>query len=174
MMNTRPAHKVPMQTELRFRPHSSSYSPRTDVATGRLSFVSPLKGREPDIKAKEPGAGPSAAPMTLTGGKLPPAATTSAQMAASASPPTPTVGKAHRQVLTPVLATKVRRRTECCILAGQQQFAFPGMAGGRLLRRTGGWFPPPEAGRGGDQPARTGGRAPAQPGLCPSKDDEHP
>jgi hypothetical protein len=33
--------------------------------------------------------------------------------------------KAHRQVLAPVLATKARRRTECCILAGQQQFAFP-------------------------------------------------
>jgi hypothetical protein len=57
-MNKRPAHKVPMQTELRFRPHSSSYGPRTDAATGRLSFASPLKGREPDIKAKEPGAAP--------------------------------------------------------------------------------------------------------------------
>jgi hypothetical protein len=107
-------------------------------------------------------------------GELPPAATTSARTAASASPPTPTVCKAHRQVLTPVLATKARRRTECCILAGQQQFAFPDMAGGRLLRKAGGWFPPPEAGRGGDQPARAGGGAPAQPGLRPSKDDEHP
>jgi hypothetical protein len=38
------------------------------------------------------------------------------------------------------------QRTECCTLAGQQQFAFPGMAGGRLLRRAGGWFPPPDAG----------------------------
>jgi hypothetical protein len=37
---------------------SSSYGPRTDAATGRLSFASPLKGREPDIKAKEPEAGP--------------------------------------------------------------------------------------------------------------------
>jgi hypothetical protein len=173
-MNKTPAFKVPMQTELRFRPHSSSYGPRTDAATGRLSFASPLKGREPDIKAKEPRAGPWAALTASTGGKLPPAATTSAQTAASASPPTPTVGKAHRRVLTPVLATKARRRMECCILAGQQQFAFPGMARGRLLHRAGGWFPPPEAGRGGDRPARTGGRALAQPGLRPSKDDEHP
>jgi hypothetical protein len=43
------------------------------------------------------------------------------------------------------------RRTECCTLARQQQFAFPRMAGGRLLRRAGGWFPPQmpeeEAGR---------------------------
>jgi hypothetical protein len=77
-----PALKVPLQTELRFRPcgyeqppHrgargatssgrlasdlcSSSYGPRTDAATGRLSFASPLKGREPDIKAKEPEASP--------------------------------------------------------------------------------------------------------------------
>jgi hypothetical protein len=82
--------------------------------------------------------------------------------------------KAHRQVLTPVLTTQARKRTECCILAGQQQPASPSMAGGRLLRRTGGWSPPPEAGRGGGRPTRAGGRAPAQPDLHPSKDDEHP
>jgi hypothetical protein len=80
--------------------------------------------------------------------------------------------KAHRQVLTPVLATQARKRTECCILAGQQQPASPSMAGGRLLRRTGGWSPPPEAGRGGGRPTRAGGRAPAQPGPRPSEDDE--
>jgi hypothetical protein len=43
------------------------------------------------------------------------------------------------------------QRTECCTLAGQQQFAFPRMVGGRLLHRAGGWFPPQmpeeEAGR---------------------------
>src|SRR5688572_4075670 len=38
------------------------------------------------------------------------------------------------------------QRAECCTLAGQQHFAFPNMAGGRLLRRAGGWFPHPEAG----------------------------
>jgi hypothetical protein len=77
-----PAFKVPLQTELWFRPGgyeqpphrracgatssgrltsdlcSSSHGPRTDAATGRLSFASPLKGREPDIKAKEPEVGP--------------------------------------------------------------------------------------------------------------------
>jgi hypothetical protein len=81
-MNKTPALKVPLQTELRFRPRgyeqpphrgacgatssvrlasdlcSSSYGPRTDAATRRLSFASPLKGREPDIKAKEPEVGP--------------------------------------------------------------------------------------------------------------------
>jgi hypothetical protein len=79
-MNKRPAFKVPLQTELRFRPRgyerpphrgacgatnsgrlasdlcSSSYGPRMDAVTGRLSFASPLKGREPDIKAKERAA----------------------------------------------------------------------------------------------------------------------
>jgi hypothetical protein len=77
-----PALKVPLQTELRFRPRgyeqpphrraygatgsgrlagdlcSSSHGPRTDAATRRLSSASPLKGREPDIKAKEPEVGP--------------------------------------------------------------------------------------------------------------------
>jgi hypothetical protein len=81
-MNKTPAFKVPLQTELRFRPRgyeqpphrgargatssrqltsdlcSSSYGPRTDADTGRLLFASPLKGREPDSKAKEPEAGP--------------------------------------------------------------------------------------------------------------------
>jgi hypothetical protein len=80
-MNKTLAFKMPLQMELRFRPRgyeqpphrgacgatssgqlasdlcSSSYGPRTDAAIGRLSFASPLKGREPDIKAKEPEAG---------------------------------------------------------------------------------------------------------------------
>jgi hypothetical protein len=37
-----------------------------------------------------------------------------------------------------------------------------------------GWFPPPEAGRGGGQPTRAGGRAPARLALRPSKDGKHP
>jgi hypothetical protein len=45
------------------------------------------------------------------------------------------------------------RRTECCTLARQQQFAFPRMAGGRLLRRARGWFPPPDAGGRSGSPA---------------------
>jgi hypothetical protein len=43
--------------------------------------------------------------------------------------------QAHRQILAAVLAVNVRGRAECCILARRQQFAFPGMAGGRLRRR---------------------------------------
>jgi hypothetical protein len=45
------------------------------------------------------------------------------------------------------------QRMKCCTLAGQQQFAFPCMAGGRLLRRAGGWFPPPDAGGRSGTPA---------------------
>jgi hypothetical protein len=148
---------------------------------GRLSFVSPHEGQEPDIKAKEPEARSAGDADDLVGGKtfsdchnlntdggvhLP----TDTAPASAGRP------KAHQQVLTPVLATKMRmgpsqntstalaayarvvrpprcgwppspgQRTECCTLAGQQQFAFPGMAGGRLLRRAGVWFPPPDVG----------------------------
>jgi hypothetical protein len=45
------------------------------------------------------------------------------------------------------------QRAECCTLAGQQQFVFPRMAGGRLLRRAGGWFPPLDAGERRGTPA---------------------
>jgi hypothetical protein len=81
--------------------------------------------------------------------------------------------QALRQILAAVLAANAMEKTECCILAGQQQFAFPGMTGGRLRRSAGGRLPPPEAGRGGGSPTRTQGRAPARLDPCPSKDDEH-
>jgi hypothetical protein len=45
------------------------------------------------------------------------------------------------------------QRMECCTLARQQQFAFPDMAGERLLRRARGWFPPLEAGGRSGTPA---------------------
>jgi hypothetical protein len=53
------------------------------------------------------------------------------------------------------------QRTKCCTLARQQQFAFPRMAGGRLLRRARGWFPHPDAGGESGTPAH----AKAGPGL---------
>jgi hypothetical protein len=87
-----------------------------------------------------------------------PAATTSAPTAVSTSPPTPhqratAAPKRTGRSSLPSSPRKRGQRTECCILAGQQQFAFPGMAGGRLLRRAGGWFPPSEAGRRRGTPA---------------------
>jgi hypothetical protein len=108
-----PTLKVPLQTELRFHsrgyeqpPHqracgtknsgrlasdlcSSSDGPRTDAAARRLSFATPLKGREPDIKAKEPEVGPRVAMTVSSAEKLSPAATTSASTSASTCPPTP-------------------------------------------------------------------------------------
>jgi hypothetical protein len=95
-----PALKVPLQTELQFHsrgyeqpPHrracgttnsgrlasdlcGSSDGPRTDAAARRLSFASPLKGREPDIKAKEPEVGPWVVLTVSSAEKLFPAATT--------------------------------------------------------------------------------------------------
>jgi hypothetical protein len=57
------------------------------------------------------------------------------------------------------------QRMECCTLAGQQQFAFPRMAGGRLLCRAGGWFPPPDVGGRSGTPthAKAGPALPRSP-----------
>jgi hypothetical protein len=151
-----PALNVPLQTELRFRRrgykqpphwraygttdsgrlasnlHSCSHGPRTDAATGGLSFASPPKGREPDIKAKEPEVGPRVALMVSSAERpTSPAATTSAPTAASTCPPTP-----HRQVLTPVLATKAR--TEDGML-------HPSWAATVRLPRHGWRAPPPQS-----------------------------
>jgi hypothetical protein len=54
-----------------------------------LSFTSPLEGREPDIKAKEPEVDPRVALTVSSAEKLSPAATTSAPAVASTCPPTP-------------------------------------------------------------------------------------
>jgi hypothetical protein len=51
---------------------SSSDGPGTDAAAGRLSFASPLKGREPDIKAKELEVGPRVA-LTVSSAESAPA-----------------------------------------------------------------------------------------------------
>jgi hypothetical protein len=55
-------------------------------------------------------------------------------------------------------------RTDSCTLSRKQQFAFPRMAGGRLLRRAGGCLSPPNAGGRSGSPAH----AEAGPDLpCP-------
>jgi hypothetical protein len=82
--------------------------------------------------------------------------------------------KVHRQVLTPVLATKARTEDGMFHPGWAATVCLPGMVGGCLLRRAGGWFPPPEARRRGGQPTRAGGRAPSRLALHPSKDDEDP
>jgi hypothetical protein len=61
------------------------------------------------------------------------------------------------------------QRTECCTLAWQQQFAFPGMAGGRLLHRAGGWFPPPDAEGRSEAPAHADATPPLGALLRPQQ-----
>jgi hypothetical protein len=119
---------------------SSSNGPRTDAAARRLSFVSPLKGRKPDIKAKEPEVGPWVALTGLSAEKLSPAATTSAPTAASTNTASASAGrpKAHRQVLTPVLATKART---------QDGMLHPSWAATVRLPRHGWGTPPPQSWR---------------------------
>jgi hypothetical protein len=142
----------------RSRPHSRDANPILKQRAGGRSV-----GGTDDLDGGE--ASSSCHHVSTDGG---------VRLSTNAAPASAGRSKAHRQALAPVLATKARRRMECCILAGQQQFAFPGMAGGRLLRRAGGWSPPPEARRGGGQPTHAGGRAPAHLALRPSKDDEDP
>jgi hypothetical protein len=96
-------------------------------------------------KSRRPGARMVAEISSAS--RTSPAATTSAPTAASTYPPTPhqrapVAPKRTGRSSLPSSPRKRGQRTECCTLAGQQQFAFPGMAGGRLLRRAGGWFPP--------------------------------
>jgi hypothetical protein len=70
------------------------------------------------------------------------------------------------------------RKTDNCTLSWQQQFAFPRVAGGRLLRNAasaiGGEHPSPPIteGRSGPLPARR--QAPSRCAPLPSLDDEHP
>jgi hypothetical protein len=60
-----------------------------------------------------------------------------------------------------------RWRTDSYTLTRQQQFAFPRIAGGRLLRRARGCPSPPNAGGRSGSPAHAGGRiqlgAPSSP-----------
>jgi hypothetical protein len=68
----------------------------------------------------------------------------------------------------------LREAGDSCTLSKQQQFAFPRMAGGRLLRTAGGCPSPSNAGGRTGSPAHAGGRTPAQLALCHSEDDEDP
>jgi hypothetical protein len=143
--------------------------------------MSPLEGREPDIKAKEPEVGPRVALTVSSAEKLSPAATTSAPTAASTCTPTPhqrapaapkRTGKSSlpssprkrewdrpRTRVPPSRRTtccetpwcgwppSLGQRTECCTLDWAAAVRLPRHGWGRLLRRAGRWFPPPESRR---------------------------
>ena len=136
-MNKTPALKVPLQMELRFHPRgyeqpphrraygmtnsgwlagnlcSSSDGPRANATAGRLSFVSPRGGREPAIKAKESEARSAGDADDLVGGETFSgchhlSTDGGVHLLTNTAPTSAGRPKAHRQVLTPVLATKTR------------------------------------------------------------------
>jgi hypothetical protein len=95
----------------------------------------------------------------------------------SCTPPPDVVGRAGRAKDVGDLRTarpSPVRWTDCRTPTRQQQFAFPRVAGGRLLRRAREHPSPPNAeGRSGS-PARAESRPPARCTLLPSTDDENP
>jgi hypothetical protein len=160
------------------RLNSSSDDLRANAAVGRPSPTSPHEGRGQAIKAKELEVCPWVAPTVSSAEKPSLAATcppTPHQQAAAAlkrtgrsSLPFSTRERERDHPRTRVPPSRrmtccatprcsrprsPERRTECCTLARQQQFAFPRIAGGRLLRRAGGWFLPPDAGGRSGSPA---------------------
>jgi hypothetical protein len=190
----RPLHQQ-RDNDLRLgRLDSSSDGLRANATAERPLFKPPHGGREPAIKAKESEARSAGGTDGLAGGsnhrcggkplqwrpppqhrrQRPPA---HQHRTSERWPP-----KAHRQVLTLVLATRTRtgpsqntstasRRTTCCAtprcsrrpshgwktdsctLSWQQQFAFPRVVGGRLLHRARGCPSPPNAGGRNGSPA---------------------
>jgi hypothetical protein len=209
------------------RQDSSSNSPRANATAGRPSFTSPHGGREPAIKAKESEAWSAGGTDgvvggsnhfgrgNLTSGDHHLSTDDSSHLPTNTAPASGGRPKAHRQVLTPVLATRTRTgpsqntstalaaydvlcsrrrredldiadpraarpspgwRTDSCTLSRKQQFAFPHMAGGRLLRRARGCLSPPIPRMSEEEVGHrpTWRQAPTCPALLPSKYDEDP
>jgi hypothetical protein len=210
----RPLHQQ-RDNDLRLgRLDSSSDGLRANAIAERPSFTSPHGGREPTIKAKEPEVRSAGGTDGLVGGgnrfgKGKPhlwrhhlSTDDSGHLPTNTTPANDGHPKVHRQVLTPVLATRTRMgpsqntstaltaydvlcdplvqptaqgrpspkwRTGSCTLSRQQQFTFPRVAGGRLLRRAGGCPSPPNAGGRSGSPAHVEAgpnsvRPPPQPG----------
>jgi hypothetical protein len=92
---------------------SSSDGPRANATAGWLSFVSPREGRELAIKAKEPEARSAGDANDLVGGETFSgchhlSTDGGVHLPTSTAPASAGRPKAHLQVLTPVLATKMR------------------------------------------------------------------
>jgi hypothetical protein len=95
------------------RQDSSSDGPRANATAGRPSFTSPRRGREPAIKAKEPEAQSAGGIEGVVGGETLSdchhlSTDDSGHLPTNTAPASAGRPKAHRQVLTPVLATKTR------------------------------------------------------------------
>jgi hypothetical protein len=144
---------------------SSSDGLRANATTERPSFASPMGDENQPLKPKSRRSG---AQVALT--------VSSAEAATSARGSLPSGGhhfstgdSSHLHTARPSPGW----RTDSYTLTRQQQFAFPRMAGGRLLRRARGCPSPPiTKGRSGPLPTRR--RAPTRRTLLPSTDDEHP
>jgi hypothetical protein len=165
------------------RQDNSSDGPRANATAGRPSFTSPRGGREPAIEAKEPKAQSAGGidgvvgEETLSGchhlstddsGHLP----TNTAPASGGHP------KAHRQVLTPVLATRTRtgpsQNTSTALVAYdvlcdppvqpatvarmEDRMLHPGQAAEVRLPSHGWRMPPPQSWRM-VSPPDTGGRS---------------
>jgi hypothetical protein len=95
------------------RQESSSDGPRANATAGRPSFTSPRGGREPAIKVKEPEARSAGGIDGVVGGETLSgchhlSTDDSGHLPTNTTPTSGGRPKAHRQVLTPVLATKTR------------------------------------------------------------------
>jgi hypothetical protein len=116
-------HCTSSDNDLRLgRLDSSSDCPRANATANRPSPPSPYEGREPAIKAKEPEVRPqvaltvslaeatASAVGSLTYGDRHLSTDDSSHLRANATPANGGRPSAHRQVLTPVLATGARTR----------------------------------------------------------------
>jgi hypothetical protein len=107
-------HCTSSDNDLRLgRLNSSSYDLRADAAMKRPSPTSPHEGRGQAIKAKEPEVRPQVAPTissaeTTSSGCHHLSTDDSGHLPTNTAPANGGRPKAHRQVLTPVLATRTR------------------------------------------------------------------
>jgi hypothetical protein len=112
----RPLHQQ-RGNDLRLRRQdSSSDGPRANATAGRPSFTSPRGGRELAIKSKEPEARSAGGTDSVVGGETFSgchhlSTDDSGHLPTNTAPASVGRPKAHRQVLTPVLATRTRTRT---------------------------------------------------------------
>jgi hypothetical protein len=156
----------------------SSDSPRTDAAARRLSFASPLKGREPDIKAKEPEV-VSRVVLTVSSAEklspLPPPQhrrrrpPVHQHRTSERRPPQNAPAGPHSR---PRHENEDRGRNVAPRLGGNSSPSPAWLEDASSAKLEDGFHPQKLEEEAGSRPTRR--QAPAQPGLRPNKDDEDP
>jgi hypothetical protein len=138
---------------------SSNDGLMANATAKRPSLMSPHEGREPAIKAKEPEVRSEGGTDGLVSGSNHRCGGKPHRRRHHFS----TSDSSHLRTARPSPGW----RTDSYTLTRQQQFTFPRIAGGRLLRRAGGCPSPPNAGGRSRSPAHAGGRtqlgAPSSP-----------